>query len=101
MGERPKIETRSCAPDCSRQRRAIEKLMVVNCVRLETVKAINKRFSVIQGMHEGMMLTSVTAIGEALFNYKLCESRVYFRHYAADCMPSFLVARRWFRPQTQ
>ena len=37
------------------------------------------------------------------------ESRVYFRHYEADCMPSFnpimvegyFVVWRWFRPQTQ
>ena len=74
MVQRLKFEIRSYPPDCSRQRRTADKLMVVNCLRLETFKTTNERFSIIQDMHDGMKLAPVTAIGDALFNYKLCST---------------------------
>ena len=71
MGQKFKHEIRKHPPDSSSQRRAADKLMVVHCLRLETFKTNSDRFSIIQDMHDDMKLVPVTAIGEALFNYKL------------------------------
>ena len=71
MAQHLKVEIRNHPPESSSQRLAADKLMVVHCLRLETFKTNNDRFSIIQDMHDDMKLAPATAIGHALFNYKL------------------------------
>ena len=71
MVQRLKIEIRRHPPDSTKQRQAADKLMVVHCLRLETFENTAERFSIIQDMHDGMLLSPVTTEVDALFQCKL------------------------------
>ena len=66
-----KGKIRRLPSNSSRQRREADKLMITHCLRLETYQDTSERFSIIQDMSDGMLLSSVTAEGNALFVSKL------------------------------